>query len=429
LISWLKFGLFASACRFRWNSFGIEGHQTERHGREDYAGYLNRLCDNLAKAFWNETMHEPAPEHTRVNYTTWGFGFENTWPGQLDTEEVYNFAYGAAKSIPYWEDGRHPMPPVGWIQVDWHVLGDAFRLWPRGKRQWLSKHMALFSATGHVMLRRKEWDHDRCPRCNTHNEDSDHILRCPATSARQQWTESLDSMAEKLEEYRTHPDIGRIIMAKLRAWPHTEGLSFSGLGLSPTVLAACSFQDRIGWTNLLLGRLTGFWRDAQDEWIVLTPTKWQRSSARWLSLTTRAIWELSWEMWMQRNAVYHDPAHPWRQQQGMELCNRLPLEWSQFDPTLYFPAGRKYFSGDLDFLLHHYSSEANASGLPLWLQHVRKRCTTLRTSPVGNEQRCSPGSTASDMGTISHDYTTTCIFTSIFFIFHLRQSSQNLFYF
>jgi hypothetical protein len=122
--------------------FWIQGHQTERHGREDYASYINRLCHNLTKAYWNETMTSPEPENTRVNYTTWGYGYEDTWAGQLDPEDMYNFAYGRAKSIPYWQDGRHPMPTTGWTQVDWQVLGAAFRLWPRGKRQWLSKHMA-----------------------------------------------------------------------------------------------------------------------------------------------------------------------------------------------------------------------------------------------------------------------------------------------
>jgi hypothetical protein len=55
---------------FQVKFFWIEGHQTERHGREDYAGYLNRLCDNLAKAYWNETEARPEPENIRVNYTT-----------------------------------------------------------------------------------------------------------------------------------------------------------------------------------------------------------------------------------------------------------------------------------------------------------------------------------------------------------------------
>jgi hypothetical protein len=49
-----------------------------------------------------------------------------------------------------------------------------------------------------MMLRRKEWDRDRCPMCEANNENSDHILRCPAPSARQQWVESLDSLVVKL---------------------------------------------------------------------------------------------------------------------------------------------------------------------------------------------------------------------------------------
>jgi hypothetical protein len=136
------------------------------------------------------------------------------------------------------------------------------------------------------------------------------------------------------------------------------GLSFCGLGIAPTVLAASSYQDNIGWTNLLFGRLTGFWRDAQDKWIVQMSTKWRRSSARWLSLTTRAIWEVSWEMWMQRKAVYHDPTHPWHLQTQDELCTQIRLEWSAYDASLYFPAGRQYFAGDLDFLFTNYSAAA-----------------------------------------------------------------------
>jgi hypothetical protein len=145
---------------FHVEFFLIEGHQTEQHGKEDYAGYLNRLCDNLAKAYWNETESLPAPESTLVNFTSSGFGYKNTWPGQLDIEDVYNFTYGNVVSIPYLQAGRHPMPALGWIQVNWMVLGQAFRLWPRGKRQWMSNHMASFWATGRVMLRCKEWEHD-----------------------------------------------------------------------------------------------------------------------------------------------------------------------------------------------------------------------------------------------------------------------------
>jgi hypothetical protein len=71
-------------------------------------------------------------------------------------------------------------------------------------------------------------------------------------------------------------------------------------------------------------------------------------------------------MWMQRNAVYHDPAHPWRLQKKDELSNHIRLEWSSYDASLYFPTGRQYFSGDLDFLLTNYSAAAQRK----WLASV-----------------------------------------------------------
>jgi hypothetical protein len=107
----------------------------------------------------------------------------------------------------------------------------------------MSKHMDLFSATGRVMLQRKKWEHDRCPRCEAPKEDSDHILLCPVPSVRQQWQLSLEAPDLKLEEYRTHPDICR---------PHTATLSFRGSGITQTVLNATYYQDQIGWKNFLL---------------------------------------------------------------------------------------------------------------------------------------------------------------------------------
>jgi hypothetical protein len=85
--------------------FWIERHQTEHHGWEDYDGDLNRFYDNLAKAYWNEALALPEPDNIPVNFTTWGFGYEGTWPGQLDPEGVYNLSYRRAISIPYWQDG------------------------------------------------------------------------------------------------------------------------------------------------------------------------------------------------------------------------------------------------------------------------------------------------------------------------------------
>jgi hypothetical protein len=103
--------------------FWIRGHQQEQHGKEDYFGYLNNLCDNLAKAYWNQTSATSDSEGLWINYTTWGFGYDGVWPGQFSPSDLYDFTYGLTISIPYWQDDRHPMPPSDWIQVDWHIIG------------------------------------------------------------------------------------------------------------------------------------------------------------------------------------------------------------------------------------------------------------------------------------------------------------------
>jgi hypothetical protein len=205
--------------------------------------------------------------------------------------------------------------------------------------------------------------------CNNPNEDSDHINLCPVPPARAQWATSLDAFQIKLQEYHTQPDIERVLMAKLRAWPFTGTMSF-GADLSPTLSQALHSQDDIGWKNLLYGRMSGFWQDAQQEWLIQPQTRWKPSVSRWMSRTLRALWEISWKMWMHHNHIFHSPTHPWR----LTVLDALDIEitqaWQSYDhPSSYFfPAGQRFFSGDLTFLLSHYDS---AEAKRKWLASIR----------------------------------------------------------
>jgi hypothetical protein len=66
---------------------------------------------------------------------------------------------------------------------------------------------------------------------------------------------------------------------------------------------------------------------------------------------------------MHRNQIYHSPTHPWR----LSILDALDVEitqaWQDFNPSLYFPAGRWFFSGDLQYLLLNYSAEAKRKWL------------------------------------------------------------------
>ena len=44
-----------------------------------------------------------------------------------------------------------------------------------------------------------------------------------------------------------------------------------------------------------MGRASKKWKDTKDEWIVMTSTKWKRSSQRWFTKALIAIWEVHWK--------------------------------------------------------------------------------------------------------------------------------------
>ena len=89
--------------------------------------------------------------------------------------------------------------------IDWDSLEKASRNWYFGKLRWISKAMAGISPTGRQMLRRKEWDHDQCLRCDAEDEDTWHVLTCQASTTRQCWTEQIQQLKADLTELRTDP--------------------------------------------------------------------------------------------------------------------------------------------------------------------------------------------------------------------------------
>jgi hypothetical protein len=134
--------------------FWVEGHQLERHGKQDYCGTLNDICDSLAKLHWNEYITEAVPP-SMPSHTYWTFTADDTLVSHFDIDLLYDYTYGRTVSIPYWQEERHPMPEDAITAINWDAIAGAARTWPRGKWQWLLKHLAKFSATGRNMLRRK----------------------------------------------------------------------------------------------------------------------------------------------------------------------------------------------------------------------------------------------------------------------------------
>jgi hypothetical protein len=365
--------------------FWVEGHQMERHGKKDYFGELNDICDSLAKLHWNEQLRLPVPV-APPSPNFWHFAVEGRTASEFDLGTLYDFTFGRSVSIPYWQDERHPMPDDAITSINWDAIASAAKYWPRGKWQWLLKHLAKFSATGRNMLRRKEWEHDLCPICLRPNEDSWHVQKCQAPPAQAQWLKSLDAFLETLKKACTLPAILDVLRSRMTSWMHdTPPHAYRMDELPVLVVKAMTDQDRIGWPNFMIGRISNLWTDAQDQWLVQIATRWKRSSLRWTRTVVQSTWEIAWDMWMHRNSVLHHPQHPWKLAALKTVDESIADIWSIYVPTDFLVRDQRLFQGSSEFIIKNYSLERKRQWM-LSTRHARMRKTLYRTSAYGSER-------------------------------------------
>jgi hypothetical protein len=57
------------ASPIEWQFSWVEGHQEERHGKEDFWGQLKEVCDSMAKIYWNQIslLRDIRPNHQLGN--------------------------------------------------------------------------------------------------------------------------------------------------------------------------------------------------------------------------------------------------------------------------------------------------------------------------------------------------------------------------
>ena len=96
-----------------------------------------------------------------------------------------------------------------------------------------------------------------CPLCRALKEDLDHFWRCQATTRlawRRQFLKDLD---KKLVDLATGPEVRELVVSKLRAV--LDGNQPSMIPTDPSLGDIVAQQERIGWDQLMLGRLGLAW--------------------------------------------------------------------------------------------------------------------------------------------------------------------------
>jgi hypothetical protein len=105
----------------------------------------------------------------------------------------------------------------------------------------------------------------------------------------------------------TLPALKTAILTGLHLWQtHTPILtpSYAWPGVNDIVL----LQSRLGWQAFIEGAILQTWAAKQHkyyEWI-----KQKNTCKQWLTTLIKKFWELSWNMWDQRNGDLNNPSSP-----------------------------------------------------------------------------------------------------------------------
>ena len=102
----------------------------------------------------------------------------------------------------------------------------------------------------------------------------------------------------------TAPSIASALLDNLHAWHN---------GTPPVIPHANTWgerdavlvQQQIGWTNIVFGRWTNEWGQAQQRYIVSQGSK--LTIRRWTAAIIYKLYMTAWDMWEHRNHGLHDP--------------------------------------------------------------------------------------------------------------------------
>ena len=190
--------------------------------------------------------------------------------------------------------------------VNWEAMDLALQARSPSFCAWVTKHVSGQCAVGRKMKLWGFWTEDTCPCCGQPDETTTHFPFCTNPQIQEAYGKQVDSFISWMAEADTDPNISYYFTKVLR----DKTLDIEDLPFS--VDQAAQEQARIGWNNLLFGRLTTSWMALQEEHY--RSTRSRRSPERWAADITYKLLQLSHGLWMARNGYLHE-----KDSQGLHL--------------------------------------------------------------------------------------------------------------
>jgi hypothetical protein len=125
---------------------------------------------------------------------------------------------------------------------------------------------------------------------------------------------------------------------------------------------AVAAQDAIGWYNFMLGRLSKQWSEVQARYLESIQSR--SSGRRWTIAILEKLWDISWDMWEQRNGIAHDPLHHRRIAHRQEMQRQVHSIFYEGSDGL-LPRDKRLFSKGVDRL-----TDGSETDMQQWITSV-----------------------------------------------------------
>jgi hypothetical protein len=227
-----------------------------------------------------------------------------TTAGEIPIAYYYKEKYG-------WDDST-------FNAIAWDVQLSAMKAFTTVDQARIQKFVHDWLPTAHRLYRENVMPSPRCKLCGARNEDNIHLFMCLHPE--------MQKIQEKLQmlwisDTQDHGDseLSNLLDISISSTMVNKSWKPSTNHISRKWAAAAAEQTKIGWIQLLYGRVSNTLIDAMDaHYIEQDLNRYRYNGNRWAKNTIKCTWEIMLELWSTRNEIIYKSDQRLKEEQNRE---------------------------------------------------------------------------------------------------------------
>ena len=350
----------------------VKGHQDDNinYYQLDRWAQINVLVDTMAKQKLSETIEDNTYQQHRTNHfpldlCSISFCSENKMPRDLiqsNLTKAIKTAAGRKRVRRHWRK-KGKFNNNNEHNIDWTIVHRSHLALDKNKKKWLSKWMTGFCGVGKMMKIYGLQQHTKCPKCQQPNETTTHVMQCQSYGTHCLWSKLMRSFATWIEKNKGPETLAQAIIDNLTAWRQQS--PFPPLPDDRNIRAAVLEQDDIGWRSFLDGFISTKWKIVIERHFQTTGS--QKSAELWTSKMVRQIWDMQWQLWMNRNDTLYGEGNTIHLEEINAINEELTKQWMQGLADLPRTRYQHLFQGEFRLLYQKDHNQKRQWLTSVWL--------------------------------------------------------------